>query len=91
MPEKLSFNNKGLLKPGIHKLNINEVKQYFCSSNETRIKLFNKLIKALKNMKDAGIKNVYLDGSFTTTKEKPNDIDGCWDYEDNIKLNKLKK
>jgi len=42
-----------------------------------------------KNLKDAGIKTVYLDGSFITTKEFPNDIDGCWDYNENINLNKL--
>jgi hypothetical protein len=89
MSNKLSFNNKGFLKPGIYKLNIADVQKYFGSSNKKRIELFNGLIKALKNMKNSGVKFVYIDGSFIPTKEQPNDIDGCWDYENNINLNIL--
>jgi hypothetical protein len=89
MSNNLSFNNKGLLKPGVYKLNIAEVQKFFGSLNSKRVELFNGLFKALKNMKNSGIKNVYIDGSFITTKEQPNDIDGCWDYENNIDLNIL--
>jgi hypothetical protein len=89
MSNKLSFNNKGLLKPGVYKLKIEEIQKYFGSLNSKRIELFNGLLKALENMKISGINNVYIDGSFITTKEQPNDIDGCWDYENNIDLNIL--
>ena len=34
---------------------------------------------ALKNLKEAGCKTVYLDGSFVTDKNNPKDYDGCWD------------
>ena len=34
---------------------------------------------ALDNLKAAGCKTVYLDGSFVTSKEVPNDFDACWE------------
>lgn len=89
MLENLSFNYKGLLKPGIYKLRISEAEEAFGKNNAIRQNLFNKLKLALRNLKNAGITTVYLDGSFITTKEFPNDIDGCWDYNENINLNIL--
>lgn len=34
---------------------------------------------ALEHLKVAGCWTVYLDGSFVTSKEIPNDCDVCWD------------
>ena len=34
---------------------------------------------AIENLKDAGCRTVYLDGSFVTSKTYPNDYDACWD------------
>ena len=34
---------------------------------------------ALDSLKAAGCKTVYLDGSFVTSKEVPNDFDACWE------------
>ena len=28
----------------------------------------------------AGVKRIWVNGSFITDKESPNDIDGCWSY-----------
>lgn len=39
----------------------------------------------MKNLKEAGVNKVYLDGSFITLKEKPKDIDGCWDVTSRVK------
>ena len=36
---------------------------------------------ALANLKSAGCRTVYLDGSFVTTKVIPNDYDACWDED----------
>ena len=36
---------------------------------------------ALENLKAAGCRTVYLDGSFVTSKEIPNDYDACWDED----------
>ena len=34
---------------------------------------------ALESLKSAGCRTVYLNGSFVTSKEAPNDFDACWD------------
>ena len=34
---------------------------------------------ALENLKAAGCRTVWLNGSFVTAKEEPNDFDACWD------------
>ena len=34
---------------------------------------------ALVNMKDAGCRTVYVNGSFVTSKNLPNDYDACWE------------
>ncbi len=34
---------------------------------------------ALENLKQAGCKRVYLNGSFVTTKDLPGDFDACWE------------
>ena len=36
---------------------------------------------ALENLKSAGCRTVYLDGSFVTIKAIPNDYDACWDED----------
>ena len=33
---------------------------------------------AVLNLKGAGCQTVYVDGSFVTSKETPNDFDACW-------------
>ena len=34
---------------------------------------------ALENLKSAGCRTVYLNGSFVTSKSIPNDYDACWE------------
>ena len=34
---------------------------------------------ALENLRDAGCRTAYIDGSFVTDKEYPNDYDACWE------------
>ncbi len=36
---------------------------------------------ALENLKSAGCRAVYLDGSFVTIKVIPNDYDACWNED----------
>ena len=66
-----------LQKPGIHSLTLDEIENLFVF-NEHRKKLFQGLKKALENLVSAGVQDVYIDGSFISEKEVPNDIDGCW-------------
>jgi hypothetical protein len=35
--------------------------------------------RALNDLRDAGCKRVYLNGSFVTSKDEPGDFDACWD------------
>lgn len=37
------------------------------------------LRSAMENLRDAGCRAVYVDGSFVTAKEAPNDFDACWE------------
>ena len=34
---------------------------------------------ALENLKGAGCRTMYLNGSFVTSKDLPNDYDACWE------------
>ena len=36
-------------------------------------------MQAVKELRGAGCKEVFLDGSFVTAKVSPNDYDACWD------------
>jgi|AGTN01.2.fsa_nt_gi hypothetical protein len=49
--------------------------------NERRETLLAGMILALYNLKEAGCKRVYIDGSFITTKKNSSDWDGCWEIE----------
>jgi len=66
------------LPPGIHWATWAEVTERF-GTNDHRKQLLNGLEKAMKLLRMAGCKAVFLDGSFVTTKEWPNDYDCCWD------------
>ena len=37
---------------------------------------------ALEDLKSAGCRTVYVNGSFVTAKEVPNDFDACWEEAD---------
>ena len=37
---------------------------------------------ALENLKRAGCRIIYINGSFVTTKDLPNDYDACWEETD---------
>ena len=41
--------------------------------------MLNGLRAGLDDLKDAGCHTVYVDGSFVTAKEAPNDFDACWE------------
>lgn len=47
--------------------------------NAHRRMLLAGLWAALENLKAAGCRTVWLNGSFVTAKEEPNDFDACWD------------
>lgn len=74
------FQEDGKLPPGIHEPSWEEFAERFGGTEHRRI-LLQGLKEALRALRVAGCKRVYIDGSFVTSKEVPNDWDGCWDTE----------
>ncbi|MBX9721949.1 MAG: hypothetical protein K2X81_11180 [Candidatus Obscuribacterales bacterium] len=74
------LNNDGNLPPGVYDATISEIEQRF-GYNSRRRKLLQKLKLLIKNLANAGCKILYLDGSFTTSKEIPEDYDCCWEAD----------
>lgn len=74
------FTAGGLLPQGVHPATLEEVRERF-GGNERREQLLTGLVEALRLLRAAGCRRVYIDGSFVTAKERPNDIDFCWDIE----------
>ncbi|MBV9223134.1 MAG: hypothetical protein JOY85_03850 [Acidobacteriaceae bacterium] len=74
------FNRDGTLPAGIHWLGWEEIESRFGFS-ERRHQLLSGLKSALKALRRAGCRRVYVNGSFVTVKREPGDYDVCWDVE----------
>ena len=74
------FTDAGLLPEGIHRVTWDEVVSRFGWNTRRRL-LLKGLKEALDLLKQAGCRRIYLNGSFVTAKELPNDFDACWEVE----------
>ena len=74
------FTADGLLPQGVHPATLEEVLERF-GGNDRREQLLTGLTEALRLLRAAGCRRVYINGSFVTSKERPNDIDVCWDID----------
>ena len=72
------FDADGLLPPGIHWATWDEVVSVF-GITPWRRQLLGGLEMAIESLRRAGFRTVYIDGSFVTDKEVPNDFDACWE------------
>jgi hypothetical protein len=75
-----SFKDDGQLPPEIHDASWDE----FCERYATtphRQALVDGLRLLIEHLKIVGCLAVYVDGSFVTAKERPNDYDACWNTE----------
>ncbi len=72
------FNALGELPEGIHWAEWDEISLRF-GSNIHRKKMLDGLKMAFTQLKIAGCKYAYLDGSFVTDSQFPDDFDACWD------------
>jgi hypothetical protein len=72
------FREGGNLPPGIHDATWDDIVARFGSSAWRR-ELLAGLQEALENLRDAGCRRVYVDGSFVTANEAPGDFDACWE------------
>ena len=71
------FDVTGNLPPGVHWASWDEVSSRF-GGNPWRQRLLHGLWNALTNLKNAGCRTVYIDGSFVSNVNMPNDFDACW-------------
>jgi hypothetical protein len=78
-------NAIGELPPGTHPATLEEVEAVFVTTPHRR-RLFEGLQRAIQNLHAAGVRRVFIDGSFVTTKADPNDIDGCWERTEECTL-----
>lgn len=76
----LDFDANGNLPPGVHQCTWDEFSQKF-GWNPHRQHLLDGLKRALESLKGAGCKRAFIDGSFVTAKDMPNDFDACWDIK----------
>ena len=83
-----NFRRNGELPPGVHETTLEEIRERF-GFNALRRKLIEGLNAALQNLQMAGVRRVYINGSFITNKAYPADIDGCWDADVQVDKAKL--
>ena len=67
-----------VLPEGVHHASLSVVADRF-ASNARRRRLFSGLLRAARDLAQAGCKRLFLDGSFVTDKPWPGDYDACWD------------
>lgn len=72
------FDSNGLLPPGIHSALWKDFVNRF-GTTPYRRRLITGLKRALDALRVAGCRTVFIDGSFVTDKEIPEDFDCCWD------------
>ena len=81
-------NARGELPPGMHTATLTEVEAVLVTTPRRR-HLFEGLQRAVQNLHAAGVRRVFIDGSFVTTKADPNDVDGCWEWTEAVTLDLL--
>lgn len=68
-----------ILEPGLHDFELNDISNHFLKNfpnSKTRRLLINGLNEFVAHLSSLGIPiELWIDGSFTTNKENPNDID----------------
>jgi hypothetical protein len=72
------FTESGYLPPGIWAISWADFWERY-RYNSRRANLLSGLMFALKLLVRSGCQTIYIGGSFITSKERPNDIDGCFD------------
>jgi len=71
------FQPDGTLPRGVHWADLSEIEARF-GHTPHRGQLLQGFLEAVGELKAAGCKEVFLDGSFVTAKISPNDYDACW-------------
>jgi hypothetical protein len=73
----IAFNEAGRLPPGIHWVAWRDLASSL-GFTPRRVHLLSGLKEAIRLLKRAGCRTIYVDGSFVTKKPQPMDFDACW-------------
>ena len=84
-----ALQENGELPPGEHSATVDDVEAVFGSSTGRRKLLMRGLRAAIADFELSGVRTLWINGSFTTDKNEPNDIDGCWEYTSDIDIKRL--
>lgn len=84
-----ALQENGELPPGEHPAVVDEVEVVFGSSTGRRRLLMRGLRAAVANFEFSGVRTLWINGSFITDKNEPNDIDGCWEYTSEVDIKRL--
>ena len=74
------FDENGNLPPGVHFCLWDEFIDRF-GTNFSRQRMIDGLQLAMTQLKAAGCRTIYLNGSFVTSEPNPGDFDACYDNE----------
>ena len=74
------WSTNGDLPPGVHFATWEELEDRL-TFNPRRHRMLAGFRQACEELRKAGCRLVYLDGSFVTRKERPGDFDACWDVQ----------
>jgi hypothetical protein len=84
------FDENGNLPPGVHFCEWEEFNEKF-GTNYKRERMIEGLLLAMTQLKAAGCRTIYINGSFVTSEPDPNDFDACYDREtvdmDDLRVN----
>lgn len=72
------FDSYGNLPPGVYSATLSEIEARFAYTSG-RKQLFLGFKRLAENLKVAGSKTLYLNGSYVTSKRDPRDYDACWE------------
>jgi len=75
------FDENGNLPPGVYWTEWEEFKERF-GTTPLRSRMIEGLQMAMEQLKAAGCRTIYINGSFITSKLTPQDFDACWDREE---------
>jgi hypothetical protein len=70
-----NFTKKGFLPPGEYEVNWAQFTERF-GTNPYRLAMLEKMKQPLADLKAAGVKEIFIGGSFVSAKAKPGDFDG---------------
>ncbi len=72
------FDDNGNLPPGVHWAEWEEFKERF-SIGIKRQRMIRGLERVMTQLKAAGCRTIYVNGSFVTSEPNPGDFDACYD------------